>query len=214
MADDMNNGSNFDPLASYARLSERVENQGRDIVDLRSNMNTGFRNIEGAVNALSTELRGSSKTQWPVLLTAVGVAFTILVAAGSQALSPIRENVTDLKLAILEQSKQTAQNFKDLAANTVSRQEMDWRGKRGEEDRSRMEAALSELRQNTITRAEWSERNRAHDQEMADANRRVDELRADFGSVYGTRDVIQDVKKEIDNLRQRLTNMMRQAPPP
>ncbi len=190
------NGSHFDPLASYARLSERVENQGRDIVDLRSNMNTGFRNIEGAVNALSTELRGSSKTQWPVLLTAVGVAFTILVAAGSQALSPIRENVSDVKDA------QSA-----LVDKMVTQAEMKWRTDRGAEDRLRTDANITDLRANTVARNEWMERNRARDQELLEVNRRVDEIRQEVGAVYGTRDVIQDMKKEIDNLRQRLANM-------
>jgi len=59
---EMANG-NLEPNAQYARLSERVENQGRDIVDLRSNMNTGFRNLECSIHSLSNELRGSSKTQ-------------------------------------------------------------------------------------------------------------------------------------------------------
>ncbi|RJG40683.1 hypothetical protein D3Y55_25870 [Mesorhizobium sp. DCY119] len=53
---------------------------------------------------------------------------------------------------------------------------------------------------------------RARDQEVADLGRRVDELRQDVGSVYGTRDVIIDLKTEIDNLRQRFN--LRAVPPP
>lgn len=81
---------------------------------------------------------------------------------------------------------------------------MDWRSSRGIEDRTRQEAAIADLRASSVTRNEWAERNRARDQEVADLGRRVDELRQDVGSVYGTRDVIQDLKKEIDNLRQRM----------
>lgn len=202
--EDMNNGTNFDPLASYARLSERVENQGRDIVDLRSNMNTGFRNIEGAVNALSTELRGTSKTQWPVIWSAIGVSFAILLAVGSQALSPIRENVADVKDAMT-----------GIVDKMVTQQELKWRTDRGQEDRTRTDAAITDLRANTVSRNEWMERNRGRDQELLEVNRRVDELRQEVGAVYGTRDVIQDMKKEIDNLRQRLANWrMSQTTPP
>ena len=39
----------------------------------------------------------------------------------------------------------------------------------------------------------------------AEFDRRVDEIRQEVGAVYGTRDVIQDMKKEIDMLRQRLS---------
>lgn len=65
---------------------------------------------------------------------------------------------------------------------------MDWRAQRGVEDRNRMEAAVVELRTSTVDRNEWMERNRAYDQQAADFNRRLDELRQDFGSVYGTRE--------------------------
>jgi len=73
----------FDPMAQYARLSERVENQGKDIVDLRSNMNTGFQTINTSISQLSNELRNSSKTQWPVIWAAAGVCFTVLATGGA-----------------------------------------------------------------------------------------------------------------------------------
>lgn len=145
MVDDMTTGTSpFDPLASYARLSERVENQGRDIVDLRSNMNTGFRNIEGAVNALATELRGSSKTQWPVIWSAVGVSFAILVAVGSQSLSPLKENLAKVESAQA-----------GLPMAYVSRTEMDWRTQRSQEDRARMDGNIMDIRANLVPRTEF-----------------------------------------------------------
>jgi hypothetical protein len=191
MAADMTN-TNGDPATQYARISERVENQGRDIVDLRSNMNTGFRNIESLVNSLATELRGSSKTQWPVIWSAIGVSFAILLAVGSQALSPIRENVSDVKDALSV-----------VVDKMVTQAEMKWRTDRGQEDRKRTDDAIVDLRQNAVARAEWMERNRAYDQQATDFNRRLDELRQDFGAVYGTRDVIQDMKREIEDLRRK-----------
>ncbi|WFU89455.1 hypothetical protein QA644_10650 [Rhizobium sp. CC1099] len=77
------NGNSFDPMASWARLSERVENQDKDIIDLRSNMNSGFQGVNTNIASLSNELRSSSKTQWPVIWAAAGVCFTVLVTIGT-----------------------------------------------------------------------------------------------------------------------------------
>lgn len=204
MADDMTvpNGS-FDPIAQWARLSERVENQGKDIIDLRSNMNTGFQNIQAGLASLTNELRGSTKTQWPVIWSAIGVCFVVTTAIGGLAYAPITSGMSRLDASVSA-----------LGEKVVTRQEMDWRAKRGEEDRGRTDGAVADLRVNTVSRAEWAERSRASDQQIADMSRRVDELRADVGAVYGTRDVIRDMKAEIDNLRQRVTGMRPGAPPP
>jgi len=217
MADDMNGQSiPFDPMASYARLSERVENQGRDIVDLRSNMNTGFRNIEGAVNSLATELRGSSKTQWPVIWSAIGVSFAILLAVGSQALSPIKESTVDLRSALIE----TNRTLQTLAATTVSRQEMDWRSARGTEDRQRTDVSVANLREAMVYRNEWQERNlsRDHDieniradavRDVANLQRQIDQQRQEFqvfsNSMGNGRDFITDLKTEQARLRDQIT---------
>ena len=203
MADDMTlpNGS-FDPIAQWARLSERVENQGKDIIDLRSNMNTGFQNIQSALAGLSNELRGSTKTQWPVIWSAAAVCVTVLSGLGIILLQPVKENIAEAKTQIVE-----------LGNSTVSRQEMDWRAKRGEEDRTRTDTAVADLRANTVGRAEWTERSRASDQQIADINRRVDELRSDFGATYTARDALIDLKRQIEDLRQRMANI-RDGPPP
>lgn len=195
------NGS-FDPIAQWARLSERVENQGKDIIDLRSNMNTGFQNIQAGLASLTSELRGSTKTQWPVIWSAIGVCFVVITAIGGLAYAPVTSGMARLDDALTS-----------LSEKIVTRQEMDWRSQRGMEDRTRTDIAVSDLRTNTVTRSEWTERSQAYSQQIQDLNRRIDELRQDVGSVYGTRDVILDMRKEIDNLRQRLTTMRMAAPP-
>lgn len=180
----------FDPVASYARLSERVEGQGRDIADLRSNMNTGFRNVEGSLKHLADTVAGGTKTQWPVIWSAIGVSFAIIVAIGGLAYAPVNRAIDRVETTV-----------GTLSDKIVTRQEMDWRQARSQEDRSRTDTAIVELRNSSVTRNEWSERNRARDQEIADVSRRVDEIRQEVGAVYGTRDVIVDLKKEIDILR-------------
>lgn len=192
MADEMTSGSDAQRHyqdAIQAQLGERVTNLGRRVTDIESEMRSGFRQIEASISALSSTLAERAKPQWQ----AIGVALTFCALLGGLAYMPIREATTDLKLAV------TA-----LGESTVSRQEMDWRAARGAEDRDRTNAAIADIRTVAVTRAEWAERNRARDQEVADLSRRVEEIRADFGAVYGTRDVIVDLKKEVDSLRQRV----------
>ncbi|QPC91002.1 hypothetical protein [Mesorhizobium sp. INR15] len=59
---------------------------------------------------------------------------------------PIRESTNDLKAQDIETGRliqsltsETTKAIQTLAANTVTRQEMDWRAQRGIEDRNRME---------------------------------------------------------------------------
>lgn len=186
-----------------AQLGERVTNLGRRQSDLENEMRNGFRAMEQSItaftnetrtsiSALSTTLAERNKPQWQAL----SVMLAAVVAIGGLAYMPIREATNDLKTAV-----------SSLSEKVVTRQEMDWRASRGIEDRNRTEAAVADLRTNSVSRPEWTERNRARDQEVIDLNRRVDELRQDVGSVYGTRDVIQDMKKEIDTLRSRLASI-------
>jgi uncharacterized protein YdaU (DUF1376 family) len=205
MADDVmnTNGNGFDPMASWARLSERVENQGKDIIDLRSNMNTGFQGVNANLATLSNELRNSSKTQWPAIWAALSVGVAILTGLGFMALQPIKDNSVRLEEAIVRVSDASQAAVKSVADNMVTQKEMDWRTQRGAEDRKRQDDALTDIRSATVSRNEWSERNHARDNEISELSRRIDELRQEVGSVYGTRDVIADLKSEVRTLRQR-----------
>jgi hypothetical protein len=168
-------------------------------------------------NALTSSLAERNRPQYQAL----GFALSVILAVGALAYWPIRESTNDLKANDVETARiiqslatETNKTIQNLAANTVSRQEMDWRAARGIEDRDRTTQAITDLRVNAVARSEWSERNRASDQQMAELSRRMEELRSDFGAVYGTRDVIKDMKQEIDALRQRIaTQRYSRAPP-
>lgn len=209
MVDDMTTNGSSDLGSLYARLSERVDSQGNAIIDLRSNMNTGFHNLQSALSGITTELRGSSRTQWPVIWSAIGVSFAVLAAVGALAYRPVLANQDRLEAAIVK----VADVVNSLPDKTVSRQEMDWRTARGAEDRARTEQSIVDLRTNTVARAEWLQQIHGRDQEVAELSRRIDEIRQQFGSVYGQRDVILDMRKDLDMLRQRLyTARTQQAP--
>lgn len=186
--------------AITAQLGERVTNLGRRQTDLEAEMRTGFKQMESAMGALAAEMRNSvaslsaniaerNKPQWQAL----GVALTFCTILGGLAYWPINAATTDLKAAVAA-----------ISVNMVTKTEMDWRTQRGAEDRKRSEDALTELRTTTVTRNEWQERNLARNGEIAELGRRIDELRQEVGSVYGTRDVITDLKRQVDTLRQRV----------
>lgn len=222
MADDMNNGNEptrtYAPTDSIAALSERITNLNRRQTDSEAETRTAFRSMENIIDKLASEMRSGlanlstnlaerNKPQWQAL----GVALTFAAILGGMAYWPIRESTNDLKASDVETARiiqslasETNKSIQALASSTVSRQEMDWRAQRGAEDRVRMEAAIADLRGGTVTRSEWMERSRAIDQQGAEFSRRLDELRQDFGAVYGTRDVIQDMKREIDELRRKV----------
>lgn len=193
----------FDPMAQYARLSERVENQGKDIVDLRSNMNTGFQTVNASISQLSNELRGNSKTQWPVIWAAIGVSFSVLGGVGAMAYFPIREAQTEVKTDIRSLSSDTKSAVSTIAEKMVTQKEMEWRTARGAEDRARMESGIKEVRDAQVPRAELDRVFASFVQQFSDHQRQIDELKQNQANVYGTRDVVFDLKKEIERLRDR-----------
>lgn len=228
MADDMASGE--EPTRQYqdahtAQLGERVTNMGRRINDVEVEMRAGFNQVSNSLSASTNEMRQSiaalsnnlaerNKTQWPVIFLAIGVASSVLGYFVTQALTPIRDANLDMKASVVALAAETNHSFEVLGSKVVTREEVDWRSDRGAEDRKRSDDSIADLRANSVTRLEWTERNRGRDIELADLNRRVDEIRQEVGAVYGTRDVIQDMKKEIDNLRQRLANIRLGTPPP
>ena len=193
MADDMSapNGS-FDPIAQWARLSERVENQGKDIIDLRSNMNTGFQNIQSALTSLMNEFRGSTRTQWPVIWSAIGVCFVVITAIGGLAYAPITSGMTRLD-----------QSLSSISEKMVTRQEMDWRAQRGVEDRLKTDAAIVDLRAGVVPRQELDRVWAGYDQRFTDMQRQIDETNSRYSNTYTLGDYIKRLTERMDMLEQR-----------
>lgn len=192
--------SNFDPMTSWARLSERVENQGKDIVDLRSNMNTGFQTINSAISTLSNELRTNSKTQWPVIWSAAGVCFTILAALGAFFYGTLSKGQDRLDTAIVETSKGVQTALEKVTANMVTQKEMEWRTARSSEDRQRTEIAIKDIRDSLVPRAEHERVWQNYDDRGKDFQRQIDEIKQAQGSVYGQRDFMLDLRERLDRL--------------
>lgn len=200
-----NSGNGFDPLAQYARLSERVENQGKDIVDLRSNMNTGFQSVNASIATLSNELRGNSKTQWPVIWSAIGVSFAVLGGIGTMAYYPVREAQSQLKTEIRDLATDTASALSVITDKMVTQKEMEWRSARAAEDRQRTEVSIKDLRSDQVPRQEHERVWSGYDSKISDVQRQVDELKQQQAGVYGARDVLLDLRQRLDRIeRDRL----------
>lgn len=209
MADEMTNNNGADPTRLYqdavqAQQAERLNNISRRQGEFESETRASLRQIETSIGSLANETRTAlaglsgnladrSRPQWQAL----GVTLTFAALLGGLAYMPIREATSDLKTAVAT-----------LATNTVSRQEMDWRASRGTEDRDRTTTAIVDLRESSVSRNEWAERNRARDQELADLSRRIEEVRATLGSQYTTRDVLLELQAEVKDLRSRRASRM------
>ncbi len=125
----------------------------------------------------------------------------------------IREGFKSATLAMTEMSKQMAQGLKDerlladqgnrdLAASfdralssTVAR-EGDYQ-KMNDERAGRLVNAIRDIRDGLVTRGEHMEHWKADDQRFADLQRQIEDNKHHLDSIYGARDVIQDLHKEL-----------------
>lgn len=197
----------FDPMAQYARLSERVENQGKDIVDLRSNMNTGFQSVNAAIGTLSNELRSNSKTQWPVIWAAAGVCFTVLATGGAFFYSSLSKGQDRLDTSISEVSKDavSVSAFQDFRATydnnrVVSRNE--YIDKFGQ-----MNAAIGKVNDQLVPRAELERVWQSDDAQKAQLQKQIDELKQGQASTYSARDILLDLKENQQRLDRELSRL-------
>ncbi len=193
----------FDAMASYARLNERVEGQSRDLVDLRSNMNTGFQRVGSDINSLANEIRGNSRTQWPVIWSAVGVCFAVVVGIGSAVYVPIRENIAEAKSDIrsLGDSSLSVNAFVDFK-NTYENNRIVSRNEYIDKF-SQINARLEKIDSVTVPRAEHERTWLNYDQRVEDIQRQIDDIKTVQGSVYNQRDVIRDILERLDRAEAR-----------
>lgn len=203
MANGNTTHTQMDGDSRYAQLGERVSNLSTRQHDLETEMRRGFGELSQAVNLLSNELRGSSRTQWPVIWSAVGVCFVVIAAIGGLAYSPvlgsinridsgqaaIMEALTDLKDKTVTLS--TFSEFKNTYENNriISRQDYT----------DRFNSIQTELK-DTVPRAEHQRVWTSYDQRFIDQQRQIDEVKQAQGSVYGTRDLLIDLRNRLDRV--------------
>lgn len=110
----MPNGT-FDPETKYVQLGERVDNQARQLADLDMRMWQSFTDIASQLLGLADDVRGGSKTQWPLIIGFTSVTITVLGGLGFLALQPIKDNI----LQIREDARTKASNTKTSLSSVV-----------------------------------------------------------------------------------------------
>lgn len=181
--------------------SQRITTIDTSLADLRRDTATQIQGINATLgalaskiderfNAIAATMAERNKTQWPVIWSAIGVSFAVFAYIFTQNLTPIKESQSDLKDSVTL-----------ITQNMVTQAELKWRTDRSSEDRRTMNDNIIYLRDNTVSRNEWSERSKTLDVQISDLGRRIDDISKAQGEVYGTRDIIQDLKAEILDLR-------------
>lgn len=182
--------------ALQAQLGERVTNLGRRQSDLETEMRSGFKQMESAVSSLANETRNSisslsssiaerNKPQWQ----AIAVALSFCTIVGGLVYWPIKDDTSGVKSSILL-----------ITERMVTQKELEWRTNRGIEDRSRMESAIKDIRDGLVPRAEHERVWRNTDQQLAQVQKQIDDLKAGQASTYSARDVILDLRERLDRV--------------
>ncbi|WP_033838266.1 hypothetical protein [Mesorhizobium loti] len=215
MADDMSSNETARQYldAAHAQLGERVTNLARRQKDLEAEMRSGFRQIEQSFAQFTNETRQSiaslgnaisekNKPQYQAL----GFGLSVILAVGALAYWPIRESTSDLKASYIEGARamqmlaaETNRTIQALTANTVSRQELEWRAQRDAEDRSRTETRISDLRASLVPRDEHERVWENFDRRFADEQRQMDEIKAALAGVHDPLSTGLDLKKPQDS---------------
>jgi hypothetical protein len=161
-------------------------------------------NISNQLTSIAQQIASGGKTNWSVLIATAGFCLLFAGAVGGLAYAPIRESQTDLKLAVSEANKaltalanQTAFQINSISKEFISVREHEQRATRVREDITRLNSDLTS-----------QEVNMRRSMEQADANlqRQIDDQKKAFGDTFSLRDALQQMRREIDDLKRRPTS--------
>lgn len=144
-------------------------------------------NISQQLTSISQQITSGAKPNWSVLVSTAGFCLLFAGAIGGLAYAPIRENQTDLKVAMIDMSKTiSAQSDK-----FVSIRELDGRSGRTRQDIERL---------NTDLNAQELTRRRELELMATNLQRQIDDQKKAFGDTFSLRDAIQQMQRRIDQL--------------
>lgn len=171
--------------------------------NLRHDFGLAFDRLNSKIDAQSATMSERGRTNWLPIFSGAAVIITVLSLFGNQALKPVTEGQSKLE-AGLSKLTDSMLLMKDYNATTfVTRTDLDARAERGREDRDRVTREIAEVRADVkgiVSRAEHQERWRAIDNQFADLQRQVDEVKRQQGDVYTARDAILDLKQRLDRI--------------
>lgn len=193
------------PSANFELLSQRVTNLDQQFTQRANSLDSQLNDVKSSVTALgnsftsalsaqgrelSAEIRGLSnefrqqtKTPWPVIWTAAGVCFSILLGIGLLIFQPVKDNqfrAEETVQRLIDLQEKDAQKFfdlsKEVSQNFISKTEYDYRADHAIAEQKRVDEQLRVLNDFKIARPEYLK-------DLLNMESRFDELRADFGEL-------------------------------
>lgn len=180
-----------------------------------------LQDISGAVQALAGKFDKKSEIPWQAL--GVILAFGGLI--GGALYFPIRETTSDLKQASItvngtintlalamhkgnsdlsERANNAIFNLSEkVSKEFVTVRELDARTVRSQTDLSRLREDVKTLDMQQVPRVEQAERFRSFELQFANLQRQLDDIKKAFGDTYSLRDALQEMKREMDRLREK-----------
>lgn len=178
-------------------LQQRVYGLETGLRSIGDNFSNLSARVETLFAGLSSKIEERSRPQYPLLISIGLFGLAVIAAVGGLAYAPIRENQTDLKMAMVEMAKTVG----SLGERFVSIRELDGRSGRTQSEMARVNADLKALEAVTVPRGEHTERWRGFDAAVVNLQRQIDDQNKKFGDTFSLRDALQQMQREIDRLR-------------
>jgi hypothetical protein len=135
-------------------LQQRVYGLETGLRSIGDNFSNLSARVETLFAGLSSKIEERSRPQYPLLISIGLFGLAVIAAVGGLAYAPIRENQSDLKLAMVEMAKSVG----SLGERFVSIRELDGRSGRTRSEMERVNADLKSLESVTVPRGEHTER--------------------------------------------------------
>jgi hypothetical protein len=212
----------FDPIVRFAALDERVTNLSGRLNSLDANMSRSFSQLEASLSSLSGEFSKSRQPQWQAIGVAVSAVGIVLSVIGYLTFSPISASIGEVKASMAQ-----------LSHENISPEERAYRTERNAEDRAVLTRDLMNIRNeinavraSTVPMSQWEEQIKGRDMQISDLARArdmqvaamterfdsdintlrdsIEALQQAMGNTYSARDVIMDLRAQVDDLRRRV----------
>lgn len=170
-----------------------VESNQRSLSDGLSNLTS---RVETLFASLAAKIEERSRPQYPLLISLGLLGLAVVSSVGWLAYAPIRENQTDLKVALIEMSKSVG----SLGEKFVSIRELDGRSARTSSELARINADIKAIDAVTVPRVEQAERMRSVDAQFVAQQRQIDDIKKQFGDTFSLRDALLQMQRRIDQL--------------
>lgn len=177
-------------------LQQRVYGLESGLRTINDNFSSLSARVETLFAGLSSKIEERSRPQYPLLISIGLFGLAVIAAVGGLAYAPIRENQSDLKLAMVEMAKTVG----SLGERFVSIRELDGRSSRTRSEMERVNADLKALESVTVPRGEHTERWRGFDSAVVNLQRQIDDQNKKFGDTFSLRDALQQMQRRIDQL--------------